>query len=204
MNLAGPEAARTTAADWRRYSRILFTCFRSVFIRLNPWRTFSTISGQRNYQHGRARHLRRICIERCGIHADYLARLRWLHSVLTRQSIDAIGSAQRRFFQPEFVIQLLESVALILHEFDFVSVLDSLEVLPGVGHDQKEKGSFNAIPNCLISRPRRGSSIFTSRELSIGFGKVNLRSARPARFTPASTNCALNCHGCRNHLCHPE
>src|SRR5208282_5622162 len=95
----------------------------------------------RDYGYRSASHHRSARVERSRIHADYLACLRRLHSILPRQPVDAIRRTQRGFFQSERAIQLRESIALVLHELDLVAILNGLEVLPRVSHDQQEKAA---------------------------------------------------------------
>ena len=76
-----------------------------------------------------------------GVHADHLSGLRRLQSQLARQRIDSFGIAQRRLFQPQCVIDFQSCLALDLQRFDLVAVLDGLEMLPGVSHDQQEQAA---------------------------------------------------------------
>src|SRR5579859_1791780 len=118
-----------------------------------------------------------------------------LHSILPCQPVDTIRGAQRGFLQPERVIQLRKPIALVLHELDLVAVLDGLEMLPGVSHDQQEKAAqCDTELSHLAAAP--GVFDFYQARIVNRLGEVDLGSSSPARLTPPAADCALNhCRG---------
>ena len=108
----------------------------------------------------------------------HLSRLRRLQAQLAGHRVDPLGIAQGCIFEMKLTIHLDHAVALNLQRFDLVAVLDRLEMLPGVSHDQQEQAGQR---NAELAHLAAAARIFDLHQARIvdDLIEVDLRRADP-------------------------
>lgn len=91
----------------------------------------------------------------------HLSGLGRLQAKPASHRVNALGIAQGCVFEMKFAIHLDHSVTLNLQRFDLIAVLNRLEMLPGVSHDQQEQAGKR---KAELPHLARSTSIFDLHE----------------------------------------